>query len=469
MSRRSEVVFNSMRELLPKLLVWLHLHRRYSHPFRIILTPSATELAITFRSGIEIAYVSTIRNRHSETVDRTLDSWNFMLGPKFHLGACVLVHRLSYPLGKKRIFVRTAIRTACESPIQNRHFDPVGTRFSCCNVSLDHVNPGQSNHTESACHGDQKLCSTQRENSCPAMRSKPPASSQSRIGTSTWSAQGQIRRFPVRRPNFSPGAWSRAADAIAYGHPIAQTGITFRSVIGIAYKTSIRNRHSKTLGPLIATGDKMSFRGRKTFILHSKISILDDDLPVSKAKQPHGVDLSRRSEVVFNSARELLPRSLIWVYEHRRYSHPFRDKTGHNFPPGYRNRLYAKITRSNAQTKEGQLQIPEQPANSLRQTRRRSQPPLILNQSEFGDSPPLDPRGEHKQEQEVEEKQRSRSTEREGGDGVVEEGRGRLRDRHCKRWGWCAKRYGRCCNSRSEPPFYTVGDCTAVVESTVYY
>ncbi|MQM20007.1 hypothetical protein Taro_053021 [Colocasia esculenta] len=38
----------------------------------------------------------------------------------------------------------------------------------------------------------------------------------------------------------------RAADAIAYEHPFVQTGITFRSVIGIAYKTPIRNWHSET-------------------------------------------------------------------------------------------------------------------------------------------------------------------------------------------------------------------------------
>ncbi|MQM16680.1 hypothetical protein Taro_049637 [Colocasia esculenta] len=78
----------------------VHQHHRYSHPFRIILTPSAKELAITFCPSIRIAYVSTLRNRHSVTVDRTLVSQNSMVGLKFHRGACVLVHRLSYPLGK---------------------------------------------------------------------------------------------------------------------------------------------------------------------------------------------------------------------------------------------------------------------------------------------------------------------------------------------------------------------------------
>ncbi|MQM01420.1 hypothetical protein Taro_034173 [Colocasia esculenta] len=93
-----------------------------------------------------------------------------------------------------RIFFRAAIGTARESPIQNRHFDPVGTRF------------------------------------------------------------------PIRRPNSSPGGWSRAADAIAYGHLFAQTGITFCLIIGIAYKTPIRNRHSETLvAPLMPQAIRRCF------------------------------------------------------------------------------------------------------------------------------------------------------------------------------------------------------------------
>ncbi|MQM15470.1 hypothetical protein Taro_048412 [Colocasia esculenta] len=68
---------------------------------------------------VGIAYVITIQNRHSETVDRALVSQNFVSGLKFCRGACVLVHRLSYPLGRKRIFVRLTIRTAREAPIKN--------------------------------------------------------------------------------------------------------------------------------------------------------------------------------------------------------------------------------------------------------------------------------------------------------------------------------------------------------------
>ncbi|MQL76204.1 hypothetical protein Taro_008590, partial [Colocasia esculenta] len=186
------------------------------------ISSPAKELGITFRTGIGIAYATTIRNRHSETVKRTPVSRNSVPGPKVHRGAHVLVHRLSYFLGKTQIFVRMAIGTVLEAPIQNRHSEPVGTRsdseifglrpkflsgrvvacfrcdrirtslrsnvekppfrtpnlrfqpaispflrFSGSNVSLDYVNLWRGNHTESACHGVQKLCSTRHENSSP--------------------------------------------------------------------------------------------------------------------------------------------------------------------------------------------------------------------------------------------------------------------------------------------------------------
>ncbi|MQL84104.1 hypothetical protein Taro_016625 [Colocasia esculenta] len=60
-----------------------------------------------------MANVTTIRNRHSETVNKALVSWNSITGPKFTL---------------TRIFVRPEIENAHKAPIQNRHFDPVGTR-----------------------------------------------------------------------------------------------------------------------------------------------------------------------------------------------------------------------------------------------------------------------------------------------------------------------------------------------------
>ncbi|MQM14569.1 hypothetical protein Taro_047504, partial [Colocasia esculenta] len=123
LSWRSEVVFNSARDLLPRSLIWVLEHRQYSHPLRFIPIPSAKELVITFHPGIGIAYVTTIRNRHSKTVDRVLDSRNSVPGPKFHLGASVLVHRLSYPLGQMRIFVRPGVGTALEAPYLNQHID----------------------------------------------------------------------------------------------------------------------------------------------------------------------------------------------------------------------------------------------------------------------------------------------------------------------------------------------------------
>ncbi|MQL99655.1 hypothetical protein Taro_032382, partial [Colocasia esculenta] len=90
--------------------------------------PGPKELGITFRPGIGITYVTTIRNRQSAMVGRVLVSRNSVSGPKFRRGACVLVHRLSYPFGRMRIFVLPTIGTARESPIRNRHFDPVGKR-----------------------------------------------------------------------------------------------------------------------------------------------------------------------------------------------------------------------------------------------------------------------------------------------------------------------------------------------------
>ncbi|MQM22885.1 hypothetical protein Taro_055943 [Colocasia esculenta] len=71
-----------MRDLLPRSWIWVPEHRRYSHPLRFIPTPSAKELGITFRTSIRIAYVTTIRNRHSETVDKALVLRNSIRGPK---------------------------------------------------------------------------------------------------------------------------------------------------------------------------------------------------------------------------------------------------------------------------------------------------------------------------------------------------------------------------------------------------
>ncbi|MQM07003.1 hypothetical protein Taro_039834 [Colocasia esculenta] len=54
-----------------------------THALGGILAPEPKELGITFRTGIGIAYVTTIRNQHSETVDKALVSRNSVPGPKF--------------------------------------------------------------------------------------------------------------------------------------------------------------------------------------------------------------------------------------------------------------------------------------------------------------------------------------------------------------------------------------------------
>ncbi|MQL81213.1 hypothetical protein Taro_013665 [Colocasia esculenta] len=65
---------------------------RKSCSTRLEISTPAKELGITFCPGIGIAYVTTIRNRRSETVDRALSSWNSVRRLKFRRGACVLVH-----------------------------------------------------------------------------------------------------------------------------------------------------------------------------------------------------------------------------------------------------------------------------------------------------------------------------------------------------------------------------------------
>ncbi|MQM17805.1 hypothetical protein Taro_050783 [Colocasia esculenta] len=93
-----------------------HSNRRSCSTRREISSP-AKELGITFRTGIAFAYVTTIRNRHSQTVDSVLVLRNSVPGPKF-------------PSGQTRISIRPGVGTAREAPIQNRHFDPVGNKTS---------------------------------------------------------------------------------------------------------------------------------------------------------------------------------------------------------------------------------------------------------------------------------------------------------------------------------------------------
>ncbi|MQM04976.1 hypothetical protein Taro_037784 [Colocasia esculenta] len=59
-----------------------HSDRKSCSTRREISSP-AKELGITFRTGIGIAYVTTIQNRHSETVDKAQVSRNSISDPKF--------------------------------------------------------------------------------------------------------------------------------------------------------------------------------------------------------------------------------------------------------------------------------------------------------------------------------------------------------------------------------------------------
>ncbi|MQM22237.1 hypothetical protein Taro_055287 [Colocasia esculenta] len=142
----------------------------------------------------------------------------FRFGGKIPPRACVLVHRQPYPpVGRRYLFA-----WGSEPPArpQFRISTSTSRRSPLFQVGLGYLF---------------------------AWGTEPPARPQFKIVTSTRWVNGRIRRFPVRRPNSSRGARWQAADAIAYGHRFAQTGITFRSVIGIAYKTPIRNRHSEVL------------------------------------------------------------------------------------------------------------------------------------------------------------------------------------------------------------------------------
>ncbi|MQL82860.1 hypothetical protein Taro_015327 [Colocasia esculenta] len=118
-------------------------------------------------------------------VGRTLVSQNSVPRPKFHHGACVLVHRLSHPFGKMQIFLLLVNETARKAPIRNQHFNTVGTSsdskitvrcsnsspgFSRNNIFLDYANHWWSRNTESAYHDDRKLWSTRCENCSPGRK-----------------------------------------------------------------------------------------------------------------------------------------------------------------------------------------------------------------------------------------------------------------------------------------------------------
>ncbi|MQL86437.1 hypothetical protein Taro_018971 [Colocasia esculenta] len=324
-SQRSEVVFNSTRDLLPRSWIWVPEHRRYSHPLRFIPTPSAKELGITFRTGIGIAYVTTIRNRHSETVDKALVSRNSIPGPKsppervsdsldyaIHWQSpyaeppshsdrrsCSTRREISIPAKELGITFRTGIGIAYVTTIRNRHSETVDMALVSRISDLGPKSPP--------------------ERRLPRLRD-------SLAEPTRGAAQSQRSEVVFNSTrDLLPRSWIWVPEHRRYSHPLRfiptpsakELGITFRTGIGIAYVTTIRNRHSETVD--MALVSRISDLGPKS-PPERRLPRLRDSLaePTRVAAQ------SQRSEVVFNSTRDLLPRSWIWVPEHRRYSHPLR-------------------------------------------------------------------------------------------------------------------------------------------------
>ncbi|MQL86689.1 hypothetical protein Taro_019226 [Colocasia esculenta] len=171
------------------------------------------------------------------------------------------------PFDRTGISVRTGIETACEALIRNRHFYPPTIapipRVSGSSYSLDYANRWRSPHTDPACHGDQKSCSTRREISSPAKElgiTFRPGIGIAYVTTirnrhSETVGTALVSRNSVPGPKFHPGASvivhrhrTIRLDGDICQHGAKELGITFRPGIGIVYVTTIRNRHSETVG-----------------------------------------------------------------------------------------------------------------------------------------------------------------------------------------------------------------------------
>ncbi|MQL91749.1 hypothetical protein Taro_024369 [Colocasia esculenta] len=169
-SQRLEVMFNSTRDLLPRSWIWVPEHCRYTHPLRFIPTPSAKELGITFCTGIGIAYVTTIWNRHSKMVDKALVSRNSIPGPKFAPGACNRhLEALDVPFVPQAIRRHFGVEKPSFHTLKLRFYPTISPipRFFDSSDSLDYANRWRSPHAEPASHSDRKSCSTRREISSP--------------------------------------------------------------------------------------------------------------------------------------------------------------------------------------------------------------------------------------------------------------------------------------------------------------
>ncbi|MQM04049.1 hypothetical protein Taro_036841 [Colocasia esculenta] len=254
-------------------------------PLRFIPTPSAKELGITFRTGIRIAYVTTIRNRHSETVDRALVSRNSVPGPKFSPRACIGI--------------------AYGTTIRNRHSEMVDKALVLRNTvpssdSLDYANRWRTPHAKPSSQSDRKSCSIRREISSPGIGIAYVTTIRNRHSEKVDralvlrnSVPGQ--KFPPERTRSTP-PYCLSSDSLDY----ANHGRTPQ-----AEWPSHSDRKSCSTRREISSPDALD----GPLLPQYRLPRLRESL----ADPTHEAVQSQRSEVVFSSTRDLLPRSWIWV------------------------------------------------------------------------------------------------------------------------------------------------------------
>ncbi|MQL70222.1 hypothetical protein Taro_002500 [Colocasia esculenta] len=273
-------------------------------------------------------------NRHSETVDKALVLRNSVSGPKFSRSVCSSTPT-DLPSGRTRIFILPGVGTAREAPIQNRHFDPNRHYESVDKAlvssdSLDYVNHWWSPHAEPPSHSDQKSCSTRHEISSSGRGYGCPNITDINRDSETVD-KALVSRNSVLGQKFAPERVSESLDyANRWRSPHTeppnhsdQKSCSTRCEIsssGHGYgcpNIADINRHSETVDKALVS---RNFVPGQKFRPERRLPRLRESL----AEPTRGAAQSQRSEVVFNSTRNLLLRSWIWVPEHRRYSHPLR-------------------------------------------------------------------------------------------------------------------------------------------------
>ncbi|MQM21242.1 hypothetical protein Taro_054278 [Colocasia esculenta] len=230
-------MFNSTRDLLPSS-DYLDYANRWRSPHaeppshsdrkscstRREISSPAKGLGITFRTGIGIAYVTTIRNRHSEMVEKALVSRNSVPEPKFTPGASDSLDYANRWRSPHAEPPSHSDRKSSDSlDYANRWWSPhaeppshsdrksCSTRYEISSPGrgygsdyLDYANPWRSPHAEPPSHSDRKSCSTRRQISslgrgygCPNI-----------ADIVTPSGVGTAREAPIQNRHFDPvGKW----------------------------------------------------------------------------------------------------------------------------------------------------------------------------------------------------------------------------------------------------------------------